>query len=585
MNSPRATRRRLALAVLVTMAIVGVFVIRLVDIQVVRADELNAASLNKRAVAVTSYAARGDIVDTNGVVLADSVMRIDLTASPRNANEFTRVTKDSKREKVSVFKAVTEIATITGQDPTQLLLALTKDPKSDFTYLAKSLDTEHWRKIRALEIPWVYPQDRPTRTYPNGAVAGNIVGFVGTDGPQNGIETTENSCLASTNGSSIYERGADGVRIPGSTVTSKAAVDGGTVKLSIDGDLQWFVQQKIAEQAMAIGAQSATGIVVRVKDGHLMAVADWPSVDPNNVDGTPVGNLGSLAFSGAYEPGSTFKGMTAAMLVDQGAANPATQVVVPPVFTTPEGGTIRDAWYHGPLNLTLTGVLQRSSNIGISILGSRLSPAVRYDYMRKFGLGERSAVQFQGESVGILTPGKSWDSRQKYNVSFGQGVSATGVQIAGIYQTLANGGVRLPLTLVEDCTRPDGTITDVPSTTGIRVVSKAAADTTVKMLESVVTGGELSARLTIPGYRVAAKTGTGEVAENGVYTSDRVVSVVGIAPAENPQYVVVVTFVKPRIMKSSAAAAPTFRQIMTQVLKTYRVTPSTTPSPALPTVW
>lgn len=585
MNSPRATRRRLALAVLVTMAIVGVFVIRLVDIQVVRADELNAASLNKRAVAVTSYAARGDIVDTNGVVLADSVMRIDLTASPRNANEFTRVTKDRKREKVSVFKAVTEIATITGQDPTQLLLALTKDPKSDFTYLAKSLDTEHWRKIRALEIPWVYPQDRPTRTYPNGAVAGNIVGFVGTDGPQNGIETTENSCLASTNGSSIYERGADGVRIPGSTVTSKAAVDGGTVKLSIDGDLQWFVQQKIAEQAMAIGAQSATGIVVRVKDGHLMAVADWPSVDPNNVDGTPVGNLGSLAFSGAYEPGSTFKGMTAAMLVDQGAANPATQVVVPPVFTTPEGGTIRDAWYHGPLNLTLTGVLQRSSNIGISILGSRLSPAVRYDYMRKFGLGERSAVQFQGESVGILTPGKSWDSRQKYNVSFGQGVSATGVQIAGIYQTLANGGVRLPLTLVEDCTRPDGTITDVPSTTGIRVVSKAAADTTVKMLESVVTGGELSAQLTIPGYRVAAKTGTGEVAENGVYTSDRVVSVVGIAPAENPQYVVVVTFVKPRIMKSSAAAAPTFRQIMTQVLKTYRVTPSTTPSPALPTVW
>ena len=567
------------------MAIVGVFVIRLVDIQVVRADELNAASLNKRAVAVTSYAARGDIVDTNGVVLADSVMRIDLTASPRNANEFTRVTKDRKREKVSVFKAVTEIATITGQDPTQLLLALTKDPKSDFTYLAKSLDTEHWRKIRALEIPWVYPQDRPTRTYPNGAVAGNIVGFVGTDGPQNGIETTENSCLASTNGSSIYERGADGVRIPGSTVTSKAAVDGGTVKLSIDGDLQWFVQQKIAEQAMAIGAQSATGIVVRVKDGHLMAVADWPSVDPNNVDGTPVGNLGSLAFSGAYEPGSTFKGMTAAMLVDQGAANPATQVVVPPVFTTPEGGTIRDAWYHGPLNLTLTGVLQRSSNIGISILGSRLSPAVRYDYMRKFGLGERSAVQFQGESVGILTPGKSWDSRQKYNVSFGQGVSATGVQIAGIYQTLANGGVRLPLTLVEDCTRPDGTITDVPSTTGIRVVSKAAADTTVKMLESVVTGGELSAQLTIPGYRVAAKTGTGEVAENGVYTSDRVVSVVGIAPAENPQYVVVVAFVKPRIMKSSAAAAPTFRQIMTQVLKTYRVTPSTTPSPALPTVW
>ena len=572
------------MAVLVTVAIVGVFVVRLVDIQIVRADDLNTASMNKRAVAVTTFAARGDILDTNGVVLADSVTRIDVTASPKNANEFTRTGEDGKKETVSVFKAVNEIASITGQDPAEMFLALTKDPESDFTYLAKAQDTEHWRKIRALKIPWVYPQDHPIRTYPNGAVAGNIVGFVGTDGPQNGIETTENDCLASTNGSSTYERGADGVRLPGSTVTSEAAVDGGTVKLTIDSDLQWFVQQRIAEQATAIGAESATGIVMR-KDGRLLAVADWPSVDPNDVNATPVANLGSLAFSAAYEPGSTFKAMTAAMLIDQGAANPTTRAIVPGRYTTPEGGTIHDAWSHDDLHLTLTGVLQRSSNIGISILGSRLEPTVRYDYMRKFGLGQRTAVDFQGESVGLLTPVDKWDTRQKYNVMFGQGVSATGVQVASIYQTLANGGVRLPVTLVESCTKSDGTVVDVPETAGTRVVSKAAADTTVQMLESVVTGGELSRVLSIPGYRVAAKTGTGEVARNGVYTSDRVVSVAGVAPAEDPQYIVVITFVKPRIMKSSAAAAPTFRQVMTQVLKQYRVTPSTTPTPNIATVW
>jgi cell division protein FtsI (penicillin-binding protein 3) len=580
----RVARRRLALAVLLTIAIVGVFVVRLVDIQVVRAAELNTASLNKRAVAVTTFAARGNIVDANGVVLADSVTRIDVTASPKYAAKFKRTNKNGKTESVSVFKAVNEIAAITGQDPAKMFLALTEDPTSDFTYLAKSQDTANWRKIRALKIPWVYPQDHPTRTYPNGAVAGNIVGFVGTDGPQNGIETTENKCLASTDGSSTYERGADGVRLPGSTVTSKAAIDGGTVKLSIDYDLSWFVQQKIAEQAMAIGAQSATGIVMR-KDGHLMAVADWPSVDPNDVDATPVDNLGSLAFTAAYEPGSTFKAMTAAMLIDQGAAAPTSRAVVPGVFTSPEGGIIHDAWAHDDLHLTLTGVLQRSSNIGISIFGSRLTPSVRYDYMRKFGLGQRTAVQFQGESVGLLTPVSQWDSRQKYNVMFGQGVSATGVQVASIFQTLANGGVRMPVALVESCTASDGTVTDLPDTTGTRVISEAAADTTVHMLESVVTGGDLSAQLSIPGYRVAAKTGTAEVATNGVYTKDRVVSVAGIAPADDPQYIVVVTFVKPRSMKTSAAAAPTFRQVMTQVLKHYRVTPSTTPTPDIATVW
>jgi len=170
---------------------------------------------------------------------------------------------------------------------------------------------------------------------------------------------------------------------------------------------------------------------------------------------------------------------------------------------------------------------------------------------------------------------------------FGQGVSTTAIHIASIYQTLANHGTRLPVNLVAGCTAPDGAVTDAPSAEGTSVVSPWAADTTVNMLEKVVSDGDLKDVLTIPGYRVAAKTGTAEVARSDGtgYGSDRIVSVAGIAPAENPQYVVVVTFTKPSTIKTSAAAAPTFNKIMSQVLEMYRVPPSTEPAPSLPETW
>ncbi len=578
MTPRRRNGPRLAIAVVMVFATIIVFVVRLVDIQLVQATELNADSYNKRAQELVTYGVRGQIVDTNGVVLADSVDRYDLEASPRVALAPANIE--------STQTAIADIAKVTGQDPHALMAVLTSDPKSDFAYLDKGVTLEVYRAVRALDVPWVYYDLRPARAYPNGAVAGNLIGFVGTDGAQAGEELTGDSCLASKNGTATYEKSEDGVRIPGSLVTESEAKNGGTLKLTIDRDLQWFVQQRMAQTYKQLGATWMTVVVERVKDGHLLAVADYPSVDPNNVNGVPNTALGSLAFSTSYEPGSTMKSITVASLIDAGVVTPATQITAPGRRYFANGDYIKDAWAHDDTRYTAAGALVVSSNTGISALTDFLPDSQkRYDYMVKFGLGKPTAVGFNGEDSGTLHPASQWDQLTNYTVQFGQGLTTTSVQMASIYQTLANHGVRVPVTLVEGCIHPDGTVTDSPKTESTRVVSAKAADETVGILENVVSNDGLQDKISIPGYRVAAKTGTAQVAENGSYGNKAVITVAGLAPAENPQYVVVVTAGIPSNMYTSSALATTFRDLMAQVLTTYRVPPSTVPAPDVPLTW
>ncbi|UFS60478.1 peptidoglycan D,D-transpeptidase FtsI family protein [Subtercola endophyticus] len=585
MTSARSTRNRIAFAIIVITAIVAVLVVRLVDIQVVQADSLNQQAYSTLSVPQSIYGARGDIVDANGTVLATTVIKYTITASPVDVADFTPLDPKTGAAEalVTPVQAAAQIGAITGQTADAVYALLTADKTSSYALIIKDVSLDQYNAIKALQIPWLYYETDPQRVYPNGSVAGNLVGYMGTDSTgvvtgTGGLEAKENQCLAGSDGEQTYEKGADGVAIPNTLVVNKQPVTGGTVVTTIDSDLQYYAQQVLAQQVTATKAQWGSVVIEEVKTGKLLTVAQYPTADPNNLDATDPDYWGAIAFSSPFEPGSTFKSESAAALIDAGKATPATQVLTPYKYTAPGGSVITDSESHGDLPFTLTGVIQASSNVGISILSAMLTTQQRYDYMKKFHLGETTEVNFPGESEGILGDPNKWDEQTLYNSSFGQGVTTTAAQIASIYQTLGNGGVRMPVQLVEGCKQADGTTTEVPAAQGEQVVSASAAQQTVNMMESVVSGGYAADLLAIPGYNVAAKTGTAEVSNGqGAYGGGYLTSVAGVAPAEDPQYVVSVNLMKPVTIEDGSAAAPVFQKVMSQVLQKYRVLPSTTP--------
>ncbi|MEV8254157.1 penicillin-binding protein 2 [Rhodoglobus sp. NPDC076762] len=575
---PRSTRARVSFVVLTIVVLTSIFMVRLIDLQVVQAEALTAEADTKRTLTRVTYGTRGDIVDSKGAVLADSVERFDIVISPR----VTLLRENASVVALDDLKKITEI---TGGDPNELLKIILENPQSDFEYLIKGLTLEQYQAVGELGITWLYYELRSERSYPNGEIAGNLIGFIGTDGPLAGLELGENECLASEDVEASYARGEDGVALPGSAVETLEPKDGGTLSLSIDRDLQFYVQQRMAQTAEALGASWATGVVMRVSDAHLLAVSDWPTVDPNDFQNADSDARGSRAFAVPYEPGSTVKPLTAASLIDAGVASQTTPVVSPYALElTNGGGVISDSFYHADQQLTLAGALVESSNTAIAQYTDLLDAASRHDYLQAFGFGEKTGVGFLGESRGTLYPAVDWDARTNYAVQFGQGLSTTSIQMASSYQALGNGGVRLPPVLVEGCEWPDGTVTDTPDTEGSRVISETAADQTLQMMEMVYSSSGSAPNLQIPGYRVAVKSGTAQVAENGAYGDSVVISYAGLAPADDPEYIVIATAGIPDSIYSGAIAT-TFRDIMAQTLTTYRVTPSTTAGPDLPLRW
>lgn len=574
----------------VTLLLLLVFAARLVQIQVVDSAALSQTALESRLHTSEITVPRADIVDRNGVVLATSVDRYNVVVNQQDLAKWERTDAMGKTTASGSADAAAILAPILGLDEASVAKSLSGDRA--FAYVAKDVSIDTWNAVAAEKIAGIGNEATSERVYPNGNVAGNVIGFVGGSADSSGVsglsglEYQYQDQLLGQPGTETIETNARGnVVIPTGVQTEQAAIPGSTLVTTLDSDLQWYAQTRLAKAVADTGAEWGSIIVMGVKTGEVYVLADSGAVDPNDPGASATEDRGSRAASAVFEPGSTGKIVTMAALLEEGLATPTTPFTAPYQYTTPNGQTFHDSHAHRNMRLTLTGVLAQSSNTGTVIAGSALTPQQRYDYLSAFGFGQPTGVGLPGESAGILHDVKNWDGRTKYAVLFGQGVSVTALQTAQVYATVANGGVRVQPTVVKGFTSPDGTFVPRETAEPVRVISEQTSAQLLTMLESVVDDGT-GTQAQVPGYRVAGKTGTAQAASSDELMSNVVASFVGVAPADQPRIVVSVMLYNPKTSQwGGTVAGPVFSDVMGMALQSLGIPPSGTAPELFPTTW
>ncbi len=572
-------QRRLRFMLLAVLFVFSLFAVQLLRLQAVDASPMARKALVARLATQVVPAPRGDIVDASGVVLATTIDRYDLSVNQQAVQKYAK-TVDGRTQVVGVAGAAADLAPLLGMSVPELTTLLTGTRK--FQYLAKHVPALAWRQVQALGINGLYADLSTQRSYPTAASAASLVGFVQNDGtPGGGVEQLMNGRLKGTPGLSSYQRSAGGQQIPTAAQTLTPAVPGHTVRLSINSDLQWFAQNAVAQRVIRTRALSGTAVALNARTGELLAVANYPTFDPNNLAKAAPGNLDNRAFDEVFEPGSTSKVMTMSAALEEGVATPTTPVTVPPYLMRADHIRFHDSHAHGVEHLTVAGVLAKSSNLGTIKVGEQVPAARMHDYLTKFGIGQPSGIGFPGESRGLLAPVKDWSGSQRYTILFGQGLSMTAVQAAGVFQAIANDGLRMPPRLVQGYTSSDGRFTPAPAPAPVRVISPRVAGQMREMMEGVVSPEGTASAARVAGYRVAGKTGTADRYDQVTHRySGKTASFVGFAPADDPQIVIAVALQRPlNGYFGGSEAAPVFSQIMRYALAEYRIPPTGTRAP------
>lgn len=570
---------------------------QLFNLQGPRAAGLRAEAAGQLKVTDVDAAVRGSIVDRNDDKLAFTIEARALTFQPTRVQKQLADAREANPEEPDPQQRLRDIAKgvsgLLNNSPDAGTLYKKLSGKDTFVYLARAVDPSISDAIVA-KYPEVGAERQDIRQYPGGSLAANIVGGIDWNG--NGLLGLEDSLdakLAGTDGSVTYDRGSDGVVIPGSYRNKHDAVDGSTVQLTLDDDIQFYVQQQVQQAKELSGSKTVSAVVLDAKTGEVLAMANDNTFDPSQDIGRQEDReLGNLAVTSPFEPGSVNKIITASTAIELGLTNPDEVLQVPGSIDM-GGVTVKDAWEHGTMPYTTTGVFGKSSNVGTLMLAQRIGPERYAQMLDKFGLGRRTGVGLPGESAGLVPPIDQWSGSSFANLPIGQGLSMTLLQMTGMYQAIANDGVRIPPRIIKSTIAADGTRTDEPRPDGVRVVSAQTAQTVRNMMRATLqrdprgiqqgTGSGAA----VEGYQIAGKTGTAQQINPGCgcyYDNVYWITFASMAPSDNPRYVVGVMMDNPQRTADGSpgtTAAPLVHNIDSWLLQRENVPLSPDPGPPL----
>ncbi len=546
---------------------------RLVQLQGIDHSDYAGAAAAQRVDTIALHAMRGSILDRFGTPLAYTSDAQDITADPKQIPAADRARYAGA---LAPLLHISQFAVLTGiSKPGQYAL------------LVRAMSPTDAQKVEALRLRGIYTQATTQRLYPGGTTGGNVVGTVHSDGSgAAGIEARYNDVLAGHDGTMTYSVDNVGNVNPSSRTTTDPARNGSTVRLTLDQNLQYVVQRALDKAVPQSGAKSAEVAALDVRTGQVLALASSGTFDPSDPNTINPYVPSNPPVMSAFEPGSVQKGITFSAAIEQHTVTPSTVVHVP--FSIHMGGVkVSDAWYHATQPFTATGVLAESSNVGTLKIAKELGPTKWYAYERRFGVGQRTGIELPGESSGYLPPISTWSASTFANLPFGQGESMTVLQMASIYQTIADNGVRVPPRIVQSVTHPDGSVKRTKQPAGIRAILPSTAHTVRTMLESVTQPGGTGVKAAIPGYRVAGKTGTAQQpdpAHGGAYSSYKNWDTfAGMVPADNPQFVIAIMVDNPAHgVEGGDVAAPLFHQIATYEVQHAHIPPTGSRSKHVP---
>jgi cell division protein FtsI (penicillin-binding protein 3) len=581
-SGARAYPGRLKVGRVLLVLALGVATLKLVVVQTVQAGDLAAASERQAITNVALPAVRGEITDRAGNPLAFSAEARALVTNPR----LIAATHGAGALQYQLDMAA-GVAQATGEDQATLLGLLTSD--KGYVVLDKLVDPDVARSIRE-RFPEIAEERREDRQYPAGNLAANVIGTATWDADERklvgrvGLESSQNNALAGSAGLRVVDTAENSnAVIPGSTRFERPATQGSNLQLTLDSDLQYTVQRALIDYVGRTGARpTSSAVVLDAKTSEVLALANGSTFDPRDLAGASPQQLANPAVQSPFEPGSVNKIVTMAAALEYGVATPDEVLTVPGSIRFADR-TIRDAWDHGTDHYTLTGVLAKSSNVGTLMTAQKVGEERFADMLTRFGLGTKTGVGLPGESSGSVPPRESWSGSTFGNLPIGQGLSMTILQMAGMYQTVANHGLRVPPRIVASVTGPDGVRVVPPPPAGVQVISPEAAGKLRTMLTAVTQSARgqrgTGPQAAVPGYRVAGKTGTAQQIDPtcGCYSSSTYwITFAGMLPADDPRYVIGIMLDAPG---GGASAAPLFHDIATYLAQRDRLPVSADPAP------